>query len=119
MFQARTGVAIILITHDMGVVAEMATLVLVLRDGRKVEEAPVRRLFAAPEAPYTRDLLAAVPRLGSTAGTPDRAILAGLGGFDIDWDDLFVPEDAPVPDGWEERLREILEVQRRHWPELR
>ena len=34
-------------------------------------------------------------------------------------DDLFVPEDAPVPDGWDERLREILEVQRRHWPELR
>ncbi|WP_184146522.1 dipeptide ABC transporter ATP-binding protein [Amaricoccus macauensis] len=65
--QARTGVAIILITHDMGVVAEMATRVLVLRHGRKVEEAPVRQLFAAPAADYTRELLAAVPRLG-TAG---------------------------------------------------
>ena len=55
----------------------------------------------------------------STLPALDRAILAGLGGFDVDVDDLFVPEDAPVPDGWDERLREILEVQRRHWPELR
>ena len=70
--QRRTGVAVILITHDMGVVAEMATRVLVMRNGRKVEEAPVRALFAAPEAPYTRELLDAVPRLGSTAGLPDR-----------------------------------------------
>ena len=70
--QRRTGVAVILITHDMGVVAEMATRVLVMRSGRKVEEAPVRTLFAAPEAPYTRELLDAVPRLGSTASLPDR-----------------------------------------------
>jgi len=55
----------------------------------------------------------------STLPALDRAILAGLGGFDVDVDDLFVPEDALVPDGWDERLREILEVQRRHWPELR
>jgi len=75
--QRRTGIAVILITHDMGVVAEMATRVLVMRDGRKVEEAPVRRLFAAPEAPYTRELLAAVPQLGSTAGLPDRPLPPG------------------------------------------
>jgi acetoin utilization deacetylase AcuC-like enzyme len=55
----------------------------------------------------------------STLAALDRAILAGLGGFDVDCEDLFVPEDAPVPDGWEQRLREILEMQRRHWPELR
>jgi peptide/nickel transport system ATP-binding protein len=70
--QARTGVAIVLITHDMGVVAEMATDVLVLRGGRKVEEAPVRRLFAAPAAPYTGELLAAVPRLGAATARPVR-----------------------------------------------
>jgi peptide/nickel transport system ATP-binding protein len=75
--QRRTGVAVILITHDMGVVAEMATRVLVMQRGRKVEEAPVRRLFAAPEAAYTRELLDAVPRLGSTAGLPDRGLPAG------------------------------------------
>ena len=75
--QRRTGVAVILITHDMGVVAEMATRVLVMRRGRKIEEAPVRELFAAPEAPYTRELLDAVPRLGSTVALPDRQPPAG------------------------------------------
>ena len=59
----ETGTAIILITHDMGVVAEMADRVIVMKSGRMVEEGPVRRLFAAPEQAYTRDLLAAVPRL--------------------------------------------------------
>jgi acetoin utilization deacetylase AcuC-like enzyme len=55
----------------------------------------------------------------STLPALDRAILAGLGGFDVDCEDLFVPADAPAPDGWEERMRAILDVQRRHWPELR
>lgn len=65
--QAETGTAIILITHDMGVVAECADRVVVMRQGRMVETAPVKTLFAAPAQDYTRDLLAAVPRLG--AGT--------------------------------------------------
>jgi peptide/nickel transport system ATP-binding protein len=68
--QRDLGTAIILITHDMGVVAEMADRVIVMKSGRMVEEAPVARLFAAPAAPYTRDLLAAVPRMGTSA---DRA----------------------------------------------
>jgi acetoin utilization deacetylase AcuC-like enzyme len=55
----------------------------------------------------------------STLPALDRSILAGLGDFDVDHDDLFAPEDAPVPDGWDERMREILDVQRRHWPDLR
>jgi peptide/nickel transport system ATP-binding protein len=76
--QAHTGVAIILITHDMGVVAEMATRVLVMRHGRKVEEAPVRTLFAAPKAPYTAELLAAVPRLGAASDTSDRRLPPGI-----------------------------------------
>ncbi len=63
--QASLGTAIILITHDMGVVAEMADRVIVMQQGRMVEEAPVRALFAAPREPYTRALLAAVPRMGS------------------------------------------------------
>jgi peptide/nickel transport system ATP-binding protein len=69
--QQEIRAAVILITHDMGVVAEMADRVVVMRDGRKVEEAPVRRLFAAPRAGYTAELLAAAPRLGATAGQPD------------------------------------------------
>jgi peptide/nickel transport system ATP-binding protein len=60
----RTGLALLLITHDLGVVAEMATRVLVMYAGQVVEEAPVSALFAAPTHPYTEGLLAAVPRLG-------------------------------------------------------
>ncbi len=62
--QKELGTAIILITHDMGVVAEMADRVIVMRHGEMVETAPVRDLFAAPTANYTKALLAAVPRLG-------------------------------------------------------
>ncbi|MFZ1468011.1 MAG: ABC transporter ATP-binding protein [Paracoccaceae bacterium] len=62
--QHETGTAIILITHDMGVVAEMADRVIVMQNGAMVEEAPAAQLFAAPQAQYTRDLLAAVPRMG-------------------------------------------------------
>ncbi|WP_454692671.1 ABC transporter ATP-binding protein [Achromobacter aloeverae] len=61
-----TGTSIILITHDLGVVAESAQRVMVMYAGRKVEEAPVRDLFAHPLHPYTRGLLGAVPRLGSS-----------------------------------------------------
>ncbi|MEV0894155.1 ABC transporter ATP-binding protein [Promicromonospora sp. NPDC050262] len=61
------GTAVLLITHDMGVVADLADDVVVMRDGRIVEAAPVRELFAAPREEYTRTLLAAVPRLGEPA----------------------------------------------------
>ncbi len=60
----RLGTAIVLITHDLGVVAEMADRVLVVYAGRKVEEAPVRKLLQAPRHPYTAGLLGAMPRLG-------------------------------------------------------
>ena len=70
--QREMGTAIILITHDMGVVAEMADRVIVLREGRMVEAAPVADLFARPRADYTRDLLAAVPRLGVTPARPQK-----------------------------------------------
>ncbi|WP_217576794.1 ABC transporter ATP-binding protein [Mesorhizobium sp. GbtcB19] len=63
------GTAIILITHDMGVVAEMADRVAVMRDGRIVEAGSVLDIFERPQADYTRELLAAVPRLGAFAGT--------------------------------------------------
>jgi peptide/nickel transport system ATP-binding protein len=65
--KARTGAASLLITHDLGVVAEMAQRVFVMYAGRKVEEAPVAALFARPRHPYTRGLLASIPRLGSAA----------------------------------------------------
>ena len=65
--QAETGMGLLFITHDMGVVAEIADRVVVLREGEKVEEGPVRQIFAAPRAPYTQTLMAATPRLGSGA----------------------------------------------------
>jgi peptide/nickel transport system ATP-binding protein len=76
----RVGAAIILITHDLGVVAEVADRVMVMYAGRKVEEAPVAQLFHSPRHPYTQGLLAAVPKLGSSvAGTATR--LAEIPGF--------------------------------------
>jgi peptide/nickel transport system ATP-binding protein len=62
----KIGAAIILITHDLGVVAEMAQRVVVMYAGRKVEEATVDQLFARPMHPYTRGLMNSVPKLGST-----------------------------------------------------
>jgi len=62
----RVGAAIILITHDLGVVAEIAERVLVMYAGRKVEEAPVGELFRSPRHPYTQGLLGALPKLGSS-----------------------------------------------------
>jgi peptide/nickel transport system ATP-binding protein len=69
----KVGAAIVLITHDLGVVAEVAERVMVMYAGRKVEEAPVAKLFRAPRHPYTRGLLGAVPKLGSSlAGVETR-----------------------------------------------
>src|ERR1700736_5028147 len=62
----RVGAAIVLITHDLGVVAEVAERVIVMYAGRRVEEAKVEQLFRAPKHPYTQGLLGAVPRLGSS-----------------------------------------------------
>jgi glutathione transport system ATP-binding protein len=83
LLQREIGMAVLFITHDMGVVAEMADRVVVMWRGRKVEEGPVGRVFEAPEHPYTRALLAAVPRLGSMRGRTRPAR------FDR-------PEDAPA-----------------------
>ncbi|WP_414475398.1 dipeptide ABC transporter ATP-binding protein [Microvirga sp. M2] len=66
--QTTLGMGMVFITHDMGVVAEMADDVVVMWKGRKVEEGAVREIFANPRHPYTQTLLSAVPRLGSMAG---------------------------------------------------
>ncbi|WP_419896813.1 ABC transporter ATP-binding protein [Roseomonas sp. USHLN139] len=76
----RVGAAIVLITHDLGVVAEVAERVIVMYAGRKVEEARVEDLFRAPKHPYTQGLLGAVPKLGSSLdGSTERlAEIPGL-----------------------------------------
>ena len=67
--QAEFQTAVIFISHDMGVVSEMADDVLVMRHGARVALAPAVEIFKAPQAAYTRALLAAVPKLGSMTGT--------------------------------------------------
>jgi len=61
--QAETGAAILLITHDFGVVAECCSRVMVMRAGEIVENAPVDQALVSPAHPYTAELLTAVPRL--------------------------------------------------------
>lgn len=68
VLQKEMQMAVIFITHDMGVVAEIADRVLVMYRGEKVEMGSVDKVFSAPEHPYTRALLAAVPKLGAMTG---------------------------------------------------
>ncbi|CAI9407305.1 MULTISPECIES: dipeptide ABC transporter ATP-binding protein [Aestuariimicrobium] len=79
--QAERGTAVLLITHDMGVVADLADDVVVMQQGRVVEHAPVGELFSRPRHPYTVQLLASVPRLeahhATAAGVSGTAHLSG------------------------------------------
>jgi peptide/nickel transport system ATP-binding protein len=77
----RLGSAIMLITHDLGVVAEMCQRVVVMYAGRKVEEGPVEEIFARPLHPYTRGLLGSVPKLGSSLVEGGRGKLAEIAGL--------------------------------------
>ncbi len=79
--KTRLGSAIMLITHDLGVVAEMAERVVVMYAGRKVEEAPVNEIFGRPLHPYTRGLIGAVPKLGSSLSDGGRGKLAEIPGL--------------------------------------
>jgi len=85
--QERLGMGVILITHDLGVIAETADRVMVMYAGRKVEEAPVAELFADPRHPYTRGLVESVPIVGRGRDLP----LAEIAGT--------VPEAGEEPAG--------------------
>jgi peptide/nickel transport system ATP-binding protein len=78
--KTKIDAAIVLITHDLGVVAEMAQRVVVMYAGRKAEEAPVGTLFRRPLHPYTNGLLASVPRLGATLEVEEAPRLAEIPG---------------------------------------
>lgn len=79
------GTAIVLITHNMGVVADLADRVAVMYQGKVVEQAPARELFAAPQAAYTRALLDSVPRVGEgTARAEARASARDVGWADAE-----------------------------------
>ncbi|SFQ69439.1 peptide/nickel transport system ATP-binding protein [Roseivivax halotolerans] len=68
--QRDHGTSVLMITHDMGVVAEMADHVIILRHGQEVESAPVRDIFSTPRSEYAKELLGAVPRLGTAPPRP-------------------------------------------------
>ncbi|KWF88464.1 dipeptide ABC transporter ATP-binding protein [Burkholderia cepacia] len=92
--QDEMNMGVIFITHDMGVVAEVADRVLVMYRGEKVEEGESDRIFAAPAHRYTRALLAAVPKLGSMQGTdaPEKFPLLKVEGANTT-----APAASPVP----------------------
>ena len=81
--QKRLGTSVLLITHDLGVIAEMASRVVVMYAGELVEEAPVRMLFAEAHHPYTEGLLTAMPRVGRST---DRLTV--------------IPGTVPAPTAW-------------------
>ncbi len=78
--QKDIGMSVVFITHDMGVVAEIADRVVVMLGGKKVEEGKVNEIFHNPKHPYTKSLLAVVPRLGSMRG---RSLPAKFSNLDI------------------------------------
>ena len=78
--KTRVGAAIMLITHDLGVVAEMAQRVVVMYAGRKVEEGTAEAIFLHPLHPYTRGLLGAMPKLGSSLTETGRSKLTEIPG---------------------------------------
>ena len=100
------GTSLLLITHDMGVVAEMADEVVVMNHGRTEEQAPVRQLFTQPQAAYTRKLLDAVPVLG-TAGKPQdlsqQPVVLAVNDLSVRF---------PLRMGWFEEIRHVHAVEK-------
>jgi peptide/nickel transport system ATP-binding protein len=103
--QQAYGTALLMITHDMGVVAEMADDVVVMNHGRTEEQAAVRQLFTQPRAAYTRTLLEAVPVLGTAGVAADRSAQPVL----LQVTDLTVR--FPVRTGWFEEARLVHAVE--------
>ncbi len=117
--QAELGMAILLITHDLGVVAETAQRVIVMYAGRKVEEATVETLFAAPRHPYTRGLLAAAPRL-ALVGEREPERLAEIPGrvpslFDRPAGCAFAPRCASADARCRVEAPPLIEAGPGHW----
>ncbi|MER8704369.1 ABC transporter ATP-binding protein [Mesorhizobium sp. M1088] len=91
--QREHGTSVILITHDMGVVAEMADRVIIMRDGRMVEQGSAADIFNRPQADYTRELLAAVPRIGGGRTVEERQDAANMPAELVSVSDLHVRFD--------------------------
>jgi peptide/nickel transport system ATP-binding protein len=109
--QTEIGMSVIFITHDMAVVAEIADRVIVMWRGRMVEEGPVREIFEQPVHPYTKQLLAAVPKLGSMRGL-DRPLKYPAVDLHRAEGEIGILDDAapPEPGSLPETGRPLLEV---------
>ncbi|WP_308774571.1 dipeptide ABC transporter ATP-binding protein [uncultured Bilophila sp.] len=97
--QEEMGMAVIFITHDMGVVAEVADRVLVMYHGEAVEEGTCEQIFHSPRHPYTQSLLAAVPRLGSMRGTDEPAPFPLLRATDPEAEQMGTADMDETPGG--------------------
>jgi len=120
--QRKLGTAVILITHDLGVVAETAQRVIVMYAGRKVEEAPVADLFARPLHPYTLGLMASIPRLSLMRGeaTVSETRLQEIPGMvpaltDLPQGCAFAPRCTFAQDRCREHYPSYEEKQPGHW----
>ncbi len=102
--------AIVLITHDLGVIAEMASRVVVMYAGKVVEEAPVRELFKDPRHPYTRGLLGSIP--GHRPQRADRPAAQEITGI--------VPSPTQMPQGcrFHPRCSKVMDRCRRQEPPM-
>ena len=110
LLQQEIGMSVLFITHDMGVVAEVADRVVVMLAGRTVEDGPVEDIFSNPQHPYTRALLDAVPRLGSMKGqsrpvkfpnvdvarTEGQAVASSAGGPSVEVPDTVRADQPPI-----------------------
>ncbi len=107
--QKKLGLAILLITHDLGVVAEFCERVVVMYTGRVVEEAPVRELFSNPAHPYTRGLLKSLPSVTKASATARLPTIAGM-----------VPPLTALPKGckFNPRCPDVMEICRGNEPAL-
>jgi peptide/nickel transport system ATP-binding protein len=120
--RARLGTAVILITHNLGVVADLADRVVVMYAGRRAEEAPVHDLFERPQHPYTIGLLGAIPRLGeeSVDGDGTRSRLQEIPGrvpalAELPQHCAFAPRCPRADDLTWSQEPELREVRRGHF----
>ena len=103
----RLGMSILLITHDLGVVAEMCDDVVVMYAGRVVERGPVADVFSSPQHPYTEALLQSIPMLGMTQAEPLR-VIRGTVPSPLDW-----PEGCRFAPALRLRVRAVRPSSRR------
>jgi peptide/nickel transport system ATP-binding protein len=108
--KAEMGMAVMLITHDLGVVADTAARVIVMYAGRVVEEAPVMELFTNPLHPYTQGLLASIPRIEKSERRPRLQAIPGM-----------VPDLLDLPRGckFQARCAKVFEPCRGEEPQLK